>query len=324
MKKELVSIIVPVYNVEKYLDKCIETLIHQTYQNIEIILIDDGSTDSSRKKANDWKKQDSRIKMIHQNHQGVSSARNKGINLAKGKYIIFIDADDYTDKDLIEKLANKIETTNSDLSVCGFYYVNKEIKSSTLYNQTLKEMDQKTFLDNICKEYYKGYLWNKLLIKEKIGTLRFDENKKICEDLLFIVKYTLNCQKISYIPESLYYYVNHQNSTMDSIDNHKRLQQLLAIEEIIDIIKKETTSSIYHKLENDSILIGKSLLYQYQKEKTTQNQKTIETLKNLMTKYRKDKCIKYEKNLSKKIKLFLCIYTNNLYQYLKTWKGDKS
>lgn len=99
---DLISLIIPIYNVEKYLDKCIETIINQTYSNIEIILVDDGSTDASGEISDIWKEKDKRIKVIHKENGGLSSARNAGIDIAKGKYIGFIDSDDYIDLEMIE------------------------------------------------------------------------------------------------------------------------------------------------------------------------------------------------------------------------------
>lgn len=101
---DLISLIVPVYNVEKYLDKCLETITNQTYSNMEIILIDDGSTDLSGKKCDEWEKKDSRVRVIHKKNGGLSSARNAGIDVAKGKYISFIDSDDYIELNMIEIL----------------------------------------------------------------------------------------------------------------------------------------------------------------------------------------------------------------------------
>lgn len=101
---ELISVVIPIYNVENYIDKCIETVIKQTYKNIEIILVDDGSTDNSGYKCEEWKKKDNRIVVLHKENGGLSSARNAGIDVAKGKYISFIDSDDYVDYSMIEIL----------------------------------------------------------------------------------------------------------------------------------------------------------------------------------------------------------------------------
>ena len=116
--KELISIIVPVYNVEKYLNRCIDSLISQTYQNIEIILVDDGSTDSSSEIVDGYLKKDNRIKVFHKDNGGLSDARNKGIEISKGKYLSFVDSDDYVTNTYIETLYNTIIEYEADISIC--------------------------------------------------------------------------------------------------------------------------------------------------------------------------------------------------------------
>ena len=118
----IVSVIVPVFNVEKYLDKCIESLIKQKLKDIEIILVDDGSTDLSGKICDEWKTKDSRIQVIHKKNGGLSDARNVGVELAKGKYIGFVDSDDYVSDDMFQILYQNIEKENADISICGMYH----------------------------------------------------------------------------------------------------------------------------------------------------------------------------------------------------------
>ena len=117
---DLISIIVPVYNVEKYLEKCVKTLMEQSYKNIEIILVDDGSTDSSGKLVDRLANNDARITVVHKKNAGLGMARNTGLDYATGKYVAFIDSDDYTDVNMIQKLHNALEEYNSDTSYCGY------------------------------------------------------------------------------------------------------------------------------------------------------------------------------------------------------------
>lgn len=127
---DLISIIVPVYNVEKYLNKCIDSIINQTYKNIEIILVDDGSTDNSGKICDEYLLRDSRIKVIHKNNGGLSSARNEGINISSGEYIGFVDSDDWVEPNMYEEMYKKILYSNADIVDCGYWkeYENKSIK----------------------------------------------------------------------------------------------------------------------------------------------------------------------------------------------------
>ena len=128
MMDKLVSIVVPVYNVDKYLDKCVNSIINQKYKNLEIILVDDGSTDESGKKCDLWAEKDNRIRVIHKENGGLSDARNVGIDNSKGYYISFIDSDDFIENDMIEVLLKEIKENNCDISICGYYktYVDKD------------------------------------------------------------------------------------------------------------------------------------------------------------------------------------------------------
>lgn len=119
-EEPLISVIVPVYNVEKYLDKCVDSIVNQTYKNLEIILVDDGSPDNCPKMCDNWAKKDKRIKVIHKENGGVSSARNVGIDNAKGEYIGFVDSDDWTEKKYIQKLYEVLIQENADIALCGY------------------------------------------------------------------------------------------------------------------------------------------------------------------------------------------------------------
>ncbi len=124
--EELISIIVPVYNVEQYLEKCVKSIIRQTYKNIEIILIDDGATDSSGKICDKLKLKDNRIKVIHKENGGLSDARNAGLKVAKGEYIGFVDSDDYIKEDMFETLYNLNKKYNSEISIVSYYEICKD------------------------------------------------------------------------------------------------------------------------------------------------------------------------------------------------------
>lgn len=121
MKNELISVIVPIYNTSKYLSKCIDSIINQTYKNLEIILVNDGSTDNSLDICNKYKLIDSRIIIINKDNGGLSSAKNIGLDNHKGRYIAFIDSDDYVDNNFIGELYNNLISTNSDISLCNYY-----------------------------------------------------------------------------------------------------------------------------------------------------------------------------------------------------------
>lgn len=176
--EELVSIIVPIYNVEKYLNKCIDSILNQTYKNLEIILVDDNSPDNCPKICDEYAKQDTRIKVIHKENGGLSSARNAGLDICTGEYIAFVDSDDYVEKDYILDLYKTIKDSNADISVCGFnkidLYTNKIIgvyqDKKFLYDDTTKF--EFLFRDDHVTSVV---AWNKLYRKEIFNNLKYPE-----------------------------------------------------------------------------------------------------------------------------------------------------
>jgi len=241
---EKISVIVPVYNVEKYLERCIESILNQTYKNIEIIIVDDGSVDNSSYICEKYKKVDNRVKVFHKNNEGVSSARNLGLKQSTGKYILFVDSDDYLDINMIQKLYYNITKHNVDISICEYYLVeeNKSIvqKKNSIFNQIL---NKEQFYDFILKDNaFGGYLFNKLIKRELFynhnNMLLFNENIHICEDLTFLCEICQNINKVYYTTETLYYYVQRSDSALSSIYSKKQLSNFYAFKEVMSIYKK--------------------------------------------------------------------------------------
>ena len=160
----LISVIVPIYNVEKYLDRCVDSIINQTYKNLEIILVDDGSPDNCPQMCDDYAKKDSRIKVVHKENGGLSDARNVGMEVATGEYVSFIDSDDYISLDFYETLLETIVDNDSDIVECGvvkFY----EDNSFDKYSDDLKVTNYDTVdgLEGLINENpFKQHVWNKL------------------------------------------------------------------------------------------------------------------------------------------------------------------
>lgn len=187
---ELISIVVPVYNIAEYLSECIESIMSQTYRNIEIIIVDDGSTDGTSELCDELSLQDSRIVVIHQTNGGVSSARNCGIDTARGQYITFIDGDDWVEKNYIEVLYNSIKKGDADISAVGFIYQypNGEEKILNITEKSVLIRATEA-LNQVCDPIrpWVGYACGKLVRKDilKNNGIRFDTSVKICEDSLF-------------------------------------------------------------------------------------------------------------------------------------------
>ena len=239
----LISIIIPVYNVENLLPLTLNSVLNQSYQNLEIILIDDGSTDTSLSICEEYAKKDVRIKVFHQENSGVSVARNIGLSFAKGEYIGFVDSDDMIHPDMFAKLLGDMLCFNVDLAVCDTAFISTdatEIPVPKINNRcTEKYISVKTSLldilwgDNERKFYC---IWDKLFKKSIIDNynIGFHPNLKIGEDTLFVISYLLCCNSISINYNTYYNYRIRQGSLMRSHIEGLADQQILRV----DILEK--------------------------------------------------------------------------------------
>lgn len=220
---EKISIIVPVYNVEDYLDKCIESLTAQSYKNIEIILVDDGSKDKSGQICDEWSKRDERIQVIHKENGGVSSARNKGIAASTGEWLMFIDGDDYCERNMLQRLYESVVKDKSDFAYCSFYTdrngarkANELPIQSGVYNmaEVFKPIMFGTL--NALGKSMSASLWTGIFSKRIIESynIAFDAYIRFAEDWLFYAEYITRCKKVSIINEALYNYVQRATSVM--------------------------------------------------------------------------------------------------------------
>ena len=218
----MISVVVPIYNVEKYLEKCIDSIINQTYKDLEIILVDDGSTDSSGKIADKYAKLDSRIKVIHKSNGGLSDARNKGLKIASGKYVSFVDSDDFISNDMLDYLYKLLKENNSEISVCNFQQFsseeeiineanNKIGKSNNYLNEEILQILLKGDIT------YGDYAWNKLYLLELFHNVQYPVGKKM-EDIGTTYKLYFYAKKITIGPEKKYYYYKRSDSILGKSD----------------------------------------------------------------------------------------------------------
>lgn len=211
--RELISVIVPIYNVEKYLRKCIDSIIEQTYTNLEIILVDDGSPDNCGKICDEYAKKDKRIIVIHNSNQGVSASRNFGLDEAKGNYITFIDADDFVSNNYIEVLYNMITLKEADLAIIGndeqfnekIFKTNKKIKKVINNEETVRRILEEKYITSVC--------WGKIYKSELLNDIRFDTNLKIGEDFKFMMEVLNKCHNVNIdTTQNLYHYRLNEDS----------------------------------------------------------------------------------------------------------------
>ena len=233
---ELISVIVPVYKVEEYLHKCVDSILAQTYTNLEIILVDDGSPDNCGKICDEYAEKDSRIKVIHQENGGLSAARNTGLDIATGNYIGFVDSDDYIDPDYIECMARHLY--DGELISC---VVIDENENGELINK--KNVPDRIFssadsLSEMCHEKVLGTsACGKLILKRIVEEYRFPEGK-LYEDLFTVYKWFANSERITTASDTAYHYVHHFGSISNNKWNSRTTDLMEAAEELLIYITK--------------------------------------------------------------------------------------
>lgn len=237
-----ISVIVPIYKVENYLNRCLDSLVNQTYKNLEIILVDDGSPDKCPQMCDEWAKKDKRIKVIHKENGGLSSARNAGLDKMTGQYVMFVDSDDYIHKQACEILLNNLEKSDSDISMAGFvnFYNSKKSKEK-FYN--IDKIKSKVYLkDDVYTLIFNKKIpmimtaWSKLYKKEIFDKLRFDEGK-LHEDEFILHKVMHQCNKFTYCSLPLYNYFQNNSGITGSTFKIKRLDVLDAMEKRVEFTK---------------------------------------------------------------------------------------
>lgn len=225
---QLISIIVPVYNGEKYLNRCLKSICTQTYRDLEIVIVDDGSQDNSRIICEDWAKHDERIRVFSQKNSGVSSARNKALEIARGDLIMFVDCDDYMFPEMCFTMFSKLEKSNADCVVCGTKESFDGLWASDrdVDYQSLPEF--KSDFPYWVKTELFAPPWNKIYRRELIKEL-FPENLSFGEDLIFNLNYLNSCSRISVIKDVPYF---HEKENEQSLVNKVYPNRLLEIEKI--------------------------------------------------------------------------------------------
>lgn len=232
-----ISIIVPVYNVEKYLEKCVDSILAQTFRDFEVVLVDDGATDSSGKLCDQLCEKDARIRVIHKENGGLSSARNAGIENARGNYLAFIDSDDYIDPGMMEELYRNIVNEDADLSVCGMFdcYYGKEPKIHEPFYQV---MDPKEAIDiAFTGDFSAISSVNKLYKSSVMKDIRFPVGK-IYEDAFICVDVFLACKKIVLTSKQYYYYYHRENSITTMSFSKKKFDTIAAYQHNYQLIKE--------------------------------------------------------------------------------------
>lgn len=230
MIESLISVIVPVYNAEQYLEKCIESIINQTYKNLEIIIIDDGSTDKSPEICDKYAAKDVRINLVHKENGGVSSARNAGLDVFKGEYVTFVDSDDFISYDYVEKLYCSVIENSADISICN-YKINGNKRHKL--NRHGKTPASSFIYDYLSLTIETDECWGKLFNKSVVDSIRFD-NYKVSEDSLFVFYCLINANFVSFVDEYLYCYRVHNESVINQSNAEKRYEACLTAQVMLE------------------------------------------------------------------------------------------
>lgn len=229
-EKDKITVIIPVYNVENYLERCLKSILYNTYTNLEIICVNDGSTDNSKKILESYSKRDKRVVVINKKNAGVSSARNAGIKIATGEYIAFVDSDDWIHEKYFEYLIRGIDT--ADLVICNYI---RSYKSGSVETDDAYRVQSISPIDVLKNKELKSYVWGKLFRHQLVDEIRFSESEKL-EDSLYNMDVLLNNKnlKINHVDIPLYYYFVRAGSLVNNIEAYSVLSLAKCFKEYYD------------------------------------------------------------------------------------------
>ena len=238
---DLISVIIPIYNVDAYLPKTLDSVLAQTYSFLEIILIDDGSTDNSGLICDTYAEKDPRIRVIHKKNGGVSAARNDGLNIAKGEYIGFVDGDDIIERDMYETLILNAHKHNADISICQMDTVNVNGRTELTFDYPSRKIKASEIIKGFFFDpFIKSIMYsqcNKIFSKHVLENVRFAPFR-YCEDILFVFEAMMKTSTVYYDKRVGYHYIHREKSAMTSAFSQNRLDYVYAARKVVDICAK--------------------------------------------------------------------------------------
>ena len=315
---ELVTVIIPVYNVEKYLERCINSVIKQSYSELEIILVDDGSTDKSYEICKRFASLDKRISVIANSNEGVSAARNSGLSLVHGKYVLMVDSDDYIACNMIETLYNAAVETGADVTVCDFMrgkednYIFDSDKGCYEIIDT-RETLSRIYTDDHNKLRY-VVPWIKLYKKELFDSIEYPYGK-IFEDIYTTHKIYGRCKSIAVVNSALYYYYQRPDSIMNNNYNLKKLDYLGALEERITFFHQLGFADLEKKAYDELL---HSLLWEYSRTRDILHNK--DAMRSIAKTFRKYYKKGYVSSYPSDTKNILRLFNQNPELVILYWK----
>lgn len=295
-----ISIIVPVYQVEKYIRQCIDSILAQTFTNFELILVDDGSKDNSGKICDEYAARDNRIRVIHKENGGLSDARNKGLDNAAGKYFMFVDSDDYISDDMTECLYKNILKENADIAACNYRYIFESGEEKDFSTENKAEvLNANEIFYNRKNERNYGFwtvAWNKLYKAETFKNLRFRFGRYHEDEFWANDIYQMDIKVVT-VSESLYYYRQRDNSIMGNTNIRKCFDIIEAFEERVNVYLKEEKYSLqaYKVLIYSIEHLNESKKLIKSKQEKEQFIDKEQKIKNIIKKLKKRKLSKIQK-----------------------------
>lgn len=307
---DLISIIIPVYKVEKYLNRCIKSVVEQTYENLEIILVDDGSPDKCPQICDDWTKNDRRVKVIHKKNGGLSDARNSGLKVAKGVYICFVDSDDYVSEKFVETLYNLIRNNHTEISAISFQEV---FSTKREVVDTVEDKNSEVVFENedalrqlFSNDTFANYAWNKMYKRHLFDDVQFPIGRKM-EDLGTTYKLLLKAKRIAYSAQILYFYYQREDSIL-----HKPNLEFYRDKFELSRERYEKIQDVYPKMKENASFFLEVLLETYPKLYSSFKDYDWKTTAKCTFK----KC-KEILSLKEKFKYNLFVYCDMIYRWIK-------
>lgn len=294
MKK--VSVIIPIYNTAPYLERCLSSITLQTYGDLEIICVDDGSTDGSGRIVDQFAERDKRVVALHQQNAGVSSARNAGLKQATGDYIAFCDSDDWIEADMYQQMAEVMESENLDMVAVGWYKDSDEEKEEIRNRLPVSHeiIGRDLLLEYLYKrDYYRGFafictkLFRREILLEPSGKfLEFDEKLVIGEDVLYLAEVAINIKKTKYIDRAFYHYIQRNSSGSHTKDLYKLRDWVRAYERIISLFEKShVENNTVNYVKRFLVYISSKLAQMAYEQNDTE---MLKTSQNFMRMYEKE------------------------------------
>ncbi|SCZ79715.1 glycosyltransferase [Pseudobutyrivibrio xylanivorans] len=241
MHKDLITVIVPIYNVEKYIHKCVDSILNQTYSNLEIFLVDDGSPDGCPQICDEYAQKDSRIKVIHKKNGGLSDARNVAIDVMTGKYVTFVDSDDYLSLDCIESMYNALVSNDADLAVCNYAYITEDnqIINHPKCSGKIEVFGQEEALYELLdSRKYSNSAWGKLYRADYFEDVRYPFGK-IYEDVPTTYKLFMKADKVAYVEQTNYFYLYNIKAISKQAFKPQRMDAVYFAEDMVKVILKK-------------------------------------------------------------------------------------